>query len=250
MKRRARKVWAMPAALGLLLAALAGAGVARAQDEPAFAEREALALSKPLSLRWAFETNDTVNLTPALGDGAVYLPLVGGALVSLRTGDGRLVWKTDMGGAISAAPAADARGVYVASESVLPGGEAAAAPRVAGALRALGSQSGVTLWMRTLTAPLRGALVADERALYGGAEDGRLYALKKETGELLWVSQFPAPFQSRPVLRDGRLYVGGEDGTLHAVDRATGRTLWRYRTRKALRAPVALDGDMVFAGST
>ncbi|HEX8921512.1 MAG TPA: PQQ-binding-like beta-propeller repeat protein, partial [Pyrinomonadaceae bacterium] len=121
------------------------------------ASQTRLALSKPLRIKWKYETSSTVNLTPAFDKGNVYLPLAAGDVVSLSTADGELNWKTETGGDISASPVADERGVYIASETTI---ETAGAysPRATGAVRALGQKSGVTLWMRTLQSPIRGVL--------------------------------------------------------------------------------------------
>jgi outer membrane protein assembly factor BamB len=204
-------------------------------------------LSQPLGVVWKYETGGTVNFTPAQGGGSVYLPLQNGEVVSLRASGGELNWRAEVGGSFSAAPAADEAALYVASESV-----GAAEKKVAksqGAVRALSHQSGVTLWLRTLPAPIRGRLVAWGDAVYGGAEDGRLYALKKATGEVLWIRQHSSPFLSQPVLAGSRLYIGDEAGNLIAVEPVTGRTLWRYQTPKSLRAPVGMGEGLIFAGS-
>ncbi|HWS56562.1 MAG TPA: PQQ-binding-like beta-propeller repeat protein [Pyrinomonadaceae bacterium] len=225
--------------LGLALALLLPALAARGQ--------EGQLLSRPLGVVWKFETAETVNLTPALGAGSVYLPLQNGEVISLRASDGVLNWRAEVGGSISAAPSADESALYVASESA--GGAGDRPGQTLGAVRSLGQQSGVTLWLRMLSAPIRGQLVSGESAVYGGASDGRLYALKKATGEVLWVRQHPSPFLSQPVLAGGRLYIGDEAGTLFAVERQTGRTLWRYQTRKPFRAPVVVAGETVYAAS-
>lgn len=206
-----------------------------------------LSLSRPLRVKWKYETLSTVNLTPAADRENVYLPLEGGDIVSLRVVDGDLNWRTEAGGDISAAPAADDRGVYVASETDTAAGTFT--PRATGALRALGRNSGVTLWMRTLQSPLRGTLVSNDRLIFGGASDGRVYAVQKDSGSIAWVMNYNAPFVSHPVLSEGRLYIGSEDGTLFSLDQSTGRIIWRYRTRGALRGPVALADQMIFVGS-
>ena len=121
---------------------------APAQDQPT--------LSKPLHLRWVFETNGAANITPAAVEEVIYVPLSDGVVVSLGAADGELLWKSEIGGRISASPDADLKGVYVASESFQP--HSSPYPQATGALRALSRQSGVTMWMRTLPSPVRGAL--------------------------------------------------------------------------------------------
>jgi outer membrane protein assembly factor BamB len=205
-----------------------------------------LSLSQPLTVKWRYVSDQTTSLTPATDGARIYLPLAGGTVVALNVADGQLRWKSDSGGDLSASPAADDRSVYVATEfdAVVEG-----RPHERGALRALGKEAGVTLWMRTLQAPLRGALVVGEKALFGGAIDGRVYAFDKRTGLTLWSSQYSAAFSSQPLLSGARLYIGSEDGALLAIDQANGRIVWRYRTRGPIRGPVAIANGIVYFGS-
>lgn len=205
-----------------------------------------LALSQPLTLRWRYATDATVNLTPATDGQRVYLPLAAGQIVSLRAADGQLFWRADIGGEFSASPAADDRGVYIASETGVVQGKA---PQAAGALRALGRESGVTLWMHTLPFPLRGALAINEQTLFGGSSDGRVYALNKKSGEILWVKHFNTPFSSLPTVSKTNLLIGNDDGTLLCLDQATGKTLWRYRTRGPVRGRPSVTQGVVYFGS-
>lgn len=203
-------------------------------------------LSQPLTLRWEYISDETINLTPATDGERIYLPLSEGTLVSLSAVDGQLIWKMDIGGELSSSPIADDRAVFVASETQL---ESSKMPQATGALRALGREGGITQWMRTLPMPIRGALAMNETTLFGGASDGRVYAIRKRTGEVLWIAQFTTSFDSQPAVAGSKLYLGGVDGTLFALDHTTGKTLWRYRTRGPIRGRVAIAGDMVFFGS-
>ena len=204
------------------------------------------ALSQPLIIRWQYNSDMTVNLTPATDGEQIYLPLAAGTLVALRSADGQLIWKTEMGGELSASPVADSYGVYIASETV---GVPNDRPRALGALRLLGNEGGVTLWMRTLPKPLRGMLVMNNALLFGGAIDGRVYALVKKSGEIAWLMQYNSPFSSHPVLSGARLFIGNEDGTLFALSQSTGRPYWRYRTRGPVRGSPVVVGGTVYFGS-
>src|ERR1051326_8519997 len=86
------------------------------------ADGEAL-LSQPLTVRWRYESNVTLNLTPAFDNERVYLPLAGGTIVALKASDGQLSWRSEMGGELSASPVADEAAIYVASEITSLDGE-------------------------------------------------------------------------------------------------------------------------------
>lgn len=223
----------------VLLCALFGAiTIARANSR--------VLLSEPLTVRWRYQSNVTLNLTPAFDKERVYLPLAGGTIVALTARDGQLYWRSDMGGELCASPIADDALIYVASETTGPPNEPR---RSGGALRALSREGGVTQWIAPLVTPLRGALALGGGKLFAGGSDGRAYAFDKHTGGVLWSIPFPSPFAGQPVLKAGRVYFGSEDGTLLALEESTGRLLWRFRTKGAVHGPVAVDNKNVYFGS-
>jgi outer membrane protein assembly factor BamB len=205
-----------------------------------------IALSQPLTVKWLFDSDITVNLTPATDGERIYLPLASGLLVSLRVTDGQLLWKADLGGELSSSPVADEHSVYIASETL---GEMKDAPRASGALRALGREGGITQWMRTLPMPIRGSLIANDVNIFGGSTDGRVYAVRKKTGDISWIMQHSAPFASHPIISGSNLYIGSNDGHLFSLNQTTGKTNWRYRTRGAIRGRVVVADGFVFFGS-
>lgn len=205
-----------------------------------------LVLSQPLVVRWQYASDQTLNLTPATDRERVFLPLAGGTIISLNSRDGRLQWKSDTGGEISASPVADDQRIYAASEY----GDVASVSRTTkGALRALGQESGVTRWMRTLPAPIRGSMAVSASTIFAGASDGKVYAIDKQTGMTRWANQYATSFASQPVLSGSLLFIGSDDGTLHALDQASGKAIWHYRTRGPIRGPVAVADGVVYFGS-
>lgn len=207
-----------------------------------------VSLSQPLTIRWRFDSNLTLNLTPAADKERVYLPLAGGTLVSLEATNGQLYWRAELGGELSASPVANEDTVFVASEIDRPRGEASSSSG-RGTVRALGREGGITHWMQTLAVPLRGALTLNGDKVFGGGDDGRLYAFDKETGKILWTVVTTGRFNGQAVVDDSKLYVGSEDGTLFAVEENSGRVVWRHRTRGAVRGPVAVGNGLVYFGS-
>src|SRR5687768_14444213 len=203
--------------------------------------------SKPIYARWSYKTDGATNLTPAIDAERVYLPLSNGALVSLRLVDGGLSWKSEVGGVISASPAADAKNVYVASVS-LPSPKTTY-PQATGVLRALSRQGGLTSWMRTLPSPIRGHMNVGADNLFVTTSDGRLYSVKKTTGEISWIKYNTTPFSFLHSLHGDAIYTSDSAGDIIAIEQKRGLTLWRYRTRKALRTPVAVFETVVYSGT-
>ncbi len=214
---------------------------------PSARSEERLALSQPFMAKWQYETEETVDFTPAVRDGTIYVPFSSGQIVSLNGDDGELIWKSETGGHISASPVADEKALFVASES----GKANSGFRSQskGVVRALSLNSGLTMWERILPLPLRGALTSDLRNVYGAGRDGRVYAINKLTGDILWTKHFGEPFEFRPVNNNDLLFLGNMKGDMYALDKKTGAINWRYRTRGALRGSASIFNSKVYFGS-
>lgn len=205
-----------------------------------------IALSQPLTVRWRYESDRTSNFTPATDGTTVYLPLSEGILIALNASDGQLRWKADIGGNFSASPVADDRSVYTAGQYGAPVNEQR---RANGTLRALSKTTGVTVWMRTLQAPLSGSLLVGENALFAGSADGKVYAFDKRTGLTLWSNEYAEGFSSQPAAGGHFLYIGSEQGSLFALDQATGKAEWHYQTRGPIQGPIAIVNGTVCFGS-
>ena len=204
-----------------------------------------ISLAQPLIIKWRYASDRMSNLTPATDGNKVYVPFVGGILVALNGSDGQLRWKADAGGEFSSAPVTDERSLYAATQYH----EAGDKSPVHGTLRALSKETGVTLWMRTLPAPLRGSLVAGPNAIFGGSADGRVYAFDKRTGLTLWINQYAESFSGHPLVSGNSLYIGSEAGTLFVLEQATGKTAWHYRTRGPIGGQAAVLNGVVYFGS-
>lgn len=233
-------------AVGLTIGITSGTSQTSNAHKMASISATTVDLSQPQTLSWRYESNLTLNLTPASDYDRIYLPLAGGTLVSLMANNGQLNWRSEMGGELSASPVADQHSVYVASETGKP---EEGARRATGALRALGREGGVTQWMRTLAMPIRGALTLANGKLFAGSSDGKIYAFDSANGVAQWSYDCGAPLNSQPVVSGSRVYVGSEDGNLLALDEGTGKLLWHYRTKGAVRGPVANGNDVVYFGS-
>lgn len=203
-----------------------------------------LVLSNPLTLKWRYVSDQTSNFTPATDAAAVYVPMADGTLVALDGRNGQLRWKSEAGGDFSAAPTVDERAVYVATEY-----ESADKTATRGILRALSKETGITLWIRTLSAPLRGSLAVNGTSVFAGATNGSAYAFDKSNGRTVWVNQYSDRFDGQPALTGNRVYLGTLGGWLLALDQLNGDVIWRYRTRGAIRGPIAISDGIVVFGS-
>ncbi len=238
----------IPRLLKLIFALLAVcSSVANGGPTLLVGQDDSIALSQPLVVRWKYESDRISNLTPASDNQAIYLPLSSGTLVALTVANGQLRWKADVGGEFAAPPLADESNIYLATEYREGSGEPAG---LRGALRALSKDTGITRWVRTLSAPVRGHIVASGLRLFAAGIDGRLYAFEKSNGLSVWINQYGQPFFPQPMVFGDRLYIAGDPTTVLGVDQASGALIWRYRMRSPISSPVAVDNGVVYVGST
>ena len=202
------------------------------------------ALSQPLTIAWRYHTDRTTDLTPAADADTVFFPTSSGVLLALNAADGKLQWKAEIGGDFSAALIADDRSVYAATSYSEPEQN-----HTHGTLRALSKSTGLTLWMRTLPAPISGSLIANNVSLFGGSVDGHVYAVSKQTGQVIWSNQYAEAFSGHPAISGNRIYFGSNAGTIRALDARTGQLIWEYKTRGAIQGPVAVRDNLAFFGS-
>lgn len=210
---------------------------------------EQLTFSKPLVNKWQFETREIINLTPEIHGDYIFLPLSNGNLISLRLQEGNLVWKSEIGGEITASPLADGRIVFVASKGEQSDGRPTSSTASEGTVRALGYLSGVTNWLSKLPHPLIGTLAANDHSVFGYSKEGHVYAIRKADGQLLWARKNERAFTSAPLVNNGKLFLGSENGILYAFDVNTGAIIWQYKTGGAISSNVSLSGRTICVGS-
>ena len=209
----------------------------------AWATEDGLVLSQPLTVAWRYESDRTTDLTPAADDKTAFIPLASGLLLALNAADGKLQWKAETGGEFSASPVVDDRSVYITTRYTELDQN-----HVHGTLRAISKSTGVTLWMRTLPAPLAGGLAANQSSVFGGSIDGHIYAFDKHTGLQFWSDQYAEEFAGQPIVAGNSVYFGSNSGTVRALDVKTGSVVWQYKTRGVIQG-IAINENIAYFGS-
>ncbi|SRR5581483_2525011 len=204
---------------------------------------DGLVLSQPLTVLWQYHSDRMTDLTPASDDKAAFVPLGAGLLLALNAADGKLLWRAETGGEFSASPVADDRCVYVATRYA-----EREQNHVHGTLRAISKTTGVTLWMRTLPAPLTGGLATNDSSIFGGSIDGHIYAFDKRTGLSFWSNQYAEEFTGQPLIAGNAVYFGSSGGILRALATKTGELSWQYKARAAIQG-IAVKDNVVYFGS-
>ena len=201
-------------------------------------------LSQPLSIAWRYQTDQTTDFTPAADEQTVFIPLSSGVLMALNASDGKLNWKSEIGGVFSTMPVVDDRSVFVAQRY----GEGTQQLQ-GGTLQALSKTTGVTRWMRTLSAAITAGLTVDAAALFGASADGNVYAFDKHNGQVLWSTQYQEEFTAQPSVSGDHVYFGSKAGIIRALNTKTGEVVWQYKADGAIQGTPAVFDNVVYFGS-
>lgn len=150
---------------------------------------------------------------PAVVD-ADLLYVAGAGLAALSATDGRLVWRAEDGGDVSAAPAASAARVFVGEED--------------GTLRCRDRATGLTRWTLRTGGALRAPVVIHGDRLFVGTTDGRFLAVSVDEGKVKWTWRVGADIPHAAVLFDDRsVLFASYENVLYSLDRGNGHLRWR-----------------------
>lgn len=141
----------------------------------------------------------TVQSSPAIGDGRVYVGTRSGSLYALDQATGEELWESSHGTSwVNGSPAvADGRVFAGSSDGRF--------------LQAVDAETGEELWRRDSGVIWTSAAVVGRRVHFAES-NGVIRALDVATGETLWGTVLPVDVWASPVVADGVLFVGSNDG--------------------------------------
>lgn len=181
--------------------------------------------------RWAYDPDDGVSTTPALGCGAVFVATLNG-VVALGAESGDVLWRSDAIGSSEpeGSPVLDGDTLYL-------GGH--------GGVVALDAETGRTRWTGGAEGVEQGVAVTDRvYVTSANRDDGWVESFTRDGDE--WWTREVGPAYTSPVVADGVVYVVTKNGTLHALDAHDGSVTWRADVSHGVTDPPAVaDGVVV-----
>jgi outer membrane protein assembly factor BamB len=241
MTARSARLFAVVSALALVTAADWPVFRGNPQQDGVSPEK----LPDKLVELWKVTTGESVEGTPAIADGVVYVGSLDQHVYALGLKDGTEKWKFkagpfktpvgvhkgkiyvgDQDGAFFCLSAAGKELWKFATENeVTSGASFASLPRAAGELT-----------------------VADDLIIFGCGDES-LYCLDA-AGKKRWQFRVPGgPVMATPPVADGRTFASGCDSKLHFVDLATGKESAAIDLDGQTAATPALRGDMLYVGT-
>jgi len=153
---------------------------------------------------------------PTAVKGKVFYGMPSGFLVAADADTGKELWKFEMGGAISVAPAvADGR-VFAGQQ----GGERF--------FYCVDAETGALIWKQTIPGGwVWGSATVDEGRVYIPTVDGHAVCLNAATGHILWMYPTAKSVPAEPAIDGDLVYFGSWSHSIYAFDKKTGKIVWK-----------------------
>ena len=153
---------------------------------------------------------------PTAVKGKVFFGMPSGFLVAADADTGKELWKFEMGGAISVAPAvADGR-VFAGQQ----GGERF--------FYCVDAETGAPIWKQTIPGGwVWGSAAVDEGRVYVPTVDGHAVCLDAATGHIVWMYPTAKSVPAEPAIDGDLVYFGSWSHSIYAFDKKTGEIVWK-----------------------
>ncbi len=186
-----------------------------------------------LQTRWAALLGGSVDSSPAVVDGVVYVGNSEGALWALNAEDGSELWRYGTGGAVVSSPAvSDGLALFGSVDRFL---------------YAVKCESGELAWKYRTYGPIVSSPTCDQGVVYFSSIGGRVYACSVADGKLLWRSEKGAAIQCSPAVAGGLVFYGDDDAKLRALKAEDGTQVWEHQASgKVVAGPVVGDELVLF----
>lgn len=192
------------------------------------------ALNNTGNLVWSYKTEQALWANPVSDGTVVYQASLDHYLYALDVTSGKLLWKTDLGGALIGSPTLGENGVLYQGS-------------LANQMSALDTKTGKILWQQATEGAVWASPVLVDGALYFGDQNGILYAKSITDGSPLWqMSVESAVVGSGTVLGDNILF-GTDKGRLQAIT-PDGKIAWTRETGGRLLSHLISTPELALVG--
>jgi len=183
---------------------------------------------------WHTRTDDWVESTPTIINGAAYAGSNDGRLYKFNLETGKITWSFTTAGPVYSTPVVSGGAVYFTSWD--------------GHAYAVRDKDKKLLWKTRVDEQASGSLALKNGILYGGTmfPDGILFALDAKTGKMLHSFKTKGGFDAAPVISGDTLYIGSFDDNFYAVNINNFTTKWKRPMRGTPRATCAAAGGVLF----
>jgi outer membrane protein assembly factor BamB len=186
-------------------------------------------------LLWNFTTMGAIVSSPAVANGAVFVGCKDGAVYSVNSSTGELLWYYYSNlSEVNSSPAIYNNFVYAGSDG--------------GDVFCLDFATGKPLWTAAIGGFVRSSPAVVDGRVYIGSGVHDLFCLNASNGETIWSYQTSHRVYSSPAVSDGSVYFATDDYHVYALNASTGNQLWRVHTGSVISSPSVCNSS-VYVGS-
>lgn len=195
--------------------------------------------------QWKVLTDDSVQSSPTVIDGTVYVGSFDGRLYAIDADDGTVNWTFETNAPVRTSP-------VVANETVYFGNDN-------GIVSAVDGSTGDLEWQYQTSGPIGTAVTyAEDTVFFGNIDpdsdaDTFVYALDANDGSEQWVVGTSESVGSAPTVNGDTVFVGsgvpgGGSASVYALDRANGDVRWEFPAESRIESSPTVAGNTVFVG--
>jgi outer membrane protein assembly factor BamB len=170
-------------------------------------------IEPPFVDRFLFDAGELLEFSPILVENRLYVMNKDAVIFALDSGNGKVLWKKDLGSLNASSPAYSDGRLYAVNLE----------PGQAVALRA---KDGKRLWTRPLPGRSESSPVVQDGKVYFGVQSGDVFALDAKTGKDVWHIETAGEVKAGPALHNGTLYIGDYAGHMYAIRASDGAVRW------------------------
>ena len=161
---------------------------------------------------WRFPTTSSVQSSPAVVDGVLYVGSNNNKVYAVSALTGVVKWSFTAEGAVYSSPAVVGGVVYIGSFD--------------GNVYALDAATGAEKWMYSTGTRIQSSPVVSNGVVYIGNNSQGLFALTAASGHELWSFAGGGAVLTTPAVANGVVYVASWGHGLYALKASTGATIW------------------------
>jgi len=182
---------------------------------------------------WNFTTDSSVDSSPAVASGVVYVGSEDGYVYALNSTNGVQLWSYQTGGGVYSSPAVFNQVVYVGSGF---------------SVYALNAASGSKIWNYNTESSVKSSPAVVNGIVYFGSNNGNVYALNASSGDIIWSYATGNGIDSSPAVVGGLVYISSFDGNLYALNATSGTKIWNYANGFGYSSPAVVNGVVYVGG--
>lgn len=199
---------------------------------------------------WKYETGGLTNIQPIRISNGVVFTLSDASLISLDSQTGAVNWKAALGGEIAATPVSNGK-IIVAVTRAESNAEKVEVNSVF--LRALSSETGLTIWQKTLPAAASINLILNGETVIIAFNESEtsadLLSLEIANGNSVWNKKIPSEITTKIHSFGTQIIFGTKDNSIRSISLATGETSKQHKIKSAAQNSIVVADGNIFYGN-